>query len=86
MHPEAVPEPAGFGFLTSTDGYGSYAGPVATIARWHWSDWPRLVRGQRVTAWDREWRVTDAWMDLSGNETYHLAPAGVVECQRGVTP
>ena len=57
------------------------AHPAASITRWHWSDWPRLVRGQRVTAWDREWRVTEAWTDQAGNETYRLELAEVVDAR-----
>ena len=54
---------------------------TAEITRWRDSSWPRLVRGQRVTAWDREWRVTDVHASLTGDETYRLEPAGVVDAR-----
>ena len=55
--------------------------PTASITRWHDSYWPRLVRGQRITAWDREWRVTEIDVSPDGDETYTLEPAEVVDAR-----
>ena len=55
--------------------------PSGTITRYAASDWPRLVRGQRVTMYDREWRVTGASTAPDGTETYSLEPAEVVDAR-----
>jgi len=54
-------------------------GPIGTVTRMPDATWPRLVRGQRVTAHGREWRVTEAETSPDGAETYTLEPAGVVD-------
>lgn len=60
------------------DGTPSAIWPTASITIWHDSDWPRLVRGQRVIAWRREWRVTEIETSPDGDETYQLEPAEIV--------